>query len=69
MLVNNNGTDLLRGHNLKAIASVHNTEARGWVESVGFKYISARSASEYEEKLVYFVSSEVDAPLFFEVFC
>ena len=69
MLVNNNGTDLLRGHNLKAIASVHNTEARGWVESVGFKYISARSASEYEEKLAYFISDEVDSPLFFEVFC
>lgn len=69
LMVNNNGTDLLRGHNLKAIASVHNTEARGWVESTGFEYICARTKEEYEEKLRYFVSNEPQRALFFEVFC
>lgn len=69
LLVNNNGTGLLRGHNLKGIASVHNTEAKNWVESTGFDYISARTKEEYEEKLRYFVSGEPPKALFFEVFC
>ena len=68
MLVNNNGTDLLRGHNLKAISSVHNTEARGWVETVGFEYISARTQAEYDKKLEYFLSTKPNRPVFFEVF-
>ncbi len=69
LMVNNNGTDLLRGHGLRAISSVHNTEARGWVESTGFKYMEAHTKEEYEDKLRYFVSNESDKPLFFEVFC
>ena len=69
LMVNNNGTGLLRGHKLKGITSVHNTSAKGWVESTGFKYISASSKEEYEDKLRYFLSTESDAPLFFEVFC
>ncbi len=69
LLVNNNGTGLLRSHNLRAISSVHNTEAKGWVESTGFEYMSARSPEEYEEKLKYFLSTEPQKALFFEVFC
>ncbi|MGN0596901.1 MAG: 2-succinyl-5-enolpyruvyl-6-hydroxy-3-cyclohexene-1-carboxylic-acid synthase [Ruminiclostridium sp.] len=69
LMVNNNGTGLLRGHGLWAISSVHNTKAKGWVESTGFEYISAKTAEEYEEKLKYFVSNESENPLFFEVFC
>ncbi|MBQ7003639.1 MAG: 2-succinyl-5-enolpyruvyl-6-hydroxy-3-cyclohexene-1-carboxylic-acid synthase [Oscillospiraceae bacterium] len=69
MMINNNGTSLLRAHNLKAILSVHNTKAQGWVESTGFDYISAHSKEEYEEKLKYFVSEQPEKALFFEVFC
>ncbi len=69
LMVNNNGTGLLRGHNLKGITSIHNTSAKGWVESVGFKYISARTKEEFDEKLPYFIDRNSDAPLFFEVFC
>lgn len=69
LLVNNNGTGLLRSHNLRAISSVHNTEAKGWVESTGFEYMSARTPEEYEEKLKYFLSTEPQKALFFEVFC
>ena len=64
LMVNNNGSGLLRGHKLEAITSVHNTSAKGWVESTGFKYISASSKEEYEEKLKYFLSAESEAPLF-----
>lgn len=69
LLINNSGTDLLRNHNLKAIRSAHHTSARGWVETVGFKYINAHTREEYLEKLNYFLSAESDKALFFEVFC
>lgn len=69
LLVNNNGSGLLRGHNLKGITSAHNTSARGWVESTGFEYISAATREEYNEKIRYFISDESKKPLFFEVFC
>ena len=70
LLVNNNGTGLLRGHNLKAVSSVHNTGAEGWVRSTGaFEYISASSKEEFAEKFEYFMSDKSDRALFFEVFC
>lgn len=69
LLVNNNGTGLLRGHRLQAVSSVHNTSAEGWVRSTGFEYISARSIEEYNEKLKYFVSNKPEKALLFEVFC
>lgn len=69
LLVNNNGTGLLRGHNLSAVSSVHNTSAEGWVKSTGFDYISAHTKEEYKQKLKYFLSNESEKALFFEVFC
>ncbi len=69
LLVNNGGSGLLGGHGLKAIRAAHSTEAKGWVESVGFEYISARDEKEYEEKLNYFLSDKPQKALFFEVFC
>lgn len=69
LLVNNNGTGLLRGHNLKNISSIHNTTAKGWVESTGFEYICANSKEEFDNKLVYFLSTEPQKALFFEVLC
>ena len=69
LLVNNNGTGLLRGHNLKGISSVHNTTAKGWVESTGFKYMSADTKEEFDKKLPEFLSPDSKDPLFFEVLC
>ena len=69
LMVNNNGSGLLRGHNLKAVSSVHNTSAEGWVRSTGFEYICARNQGEFDEKLNYFMSDKSEKPLFFEVFC
>ncbi len=67
LMVNNNGTDLLRGHNLKGVSSVHNTEAKNWVESTGFEYISARNKADFEKKLKYFISDKPNKAVFFEV--
>ncbi len=69
LLVNNNGTGLLRGHNLKGISSVHNTVAQGWVQSTGFHYLSAHSKEEFDAILPKFLSKEANGPLFFEVLC
>ena len=69
LLVNNNGTDLLRSHNLKAVSSVHNTIAEGWVKSTGFDYISARTPEEFDKNLPYFLSDKPNKALFFEVIC
>lgn len=69
LLINNHGTDLLRSHNLKAISSVHNTSAKGWVESVGFEYLEAHTKEEFLEKLKYFLSRDAERALFFEIFC
>ena len=48
---------------------MHNTVAKGWVESTGFEYIDAKSKEDFDSKLRYFVDSTIDKPLFFEVFC
>ncbi len=70
MMINNNGTDLLRGHNLKAVSSVHNTLAEGWVRSnPGFEYVSARNPEEFEKVLRHFVSGDPQKAVFFEVIC
>ena len=48
---------------------MHNTSAKGWVESTGFKYISAKTDVEFNKMLDYFISDKPESPLFFEVFC
>lgn len=69
LLVNNNGSGLLRNHNLKAVTSKHDTTAEGWVRSTGFEYMSAHSKEELDEKLKIFMSDKGNKPLFLEVFC
>ena len=69
LMVNNNGSGLLRGHKLKGITSKHDTSAKGWVESTGFKYMSASNMDEFQKLLPEFLDEKSDAPLFFEVLC
>ena len=69
LMVNNNGSGLLRGHNLRAVTSEHNTSAEGWVRSTGFEYMSARNPDELDKMLKRFLDPDVKAPLFLEVFC
>ena len=69
MLFNNNGAGLLRHHKSKAITYTHNTQARAWVESVGFKYLSSTNKEEFDSALKEFLSDKSDKAIFFEVFC
>ena len=39
-----------------------------WVESIGFKYLSARTKEEYDAALQEFLSEDSDCPIFLEVF-
>lgn len=69
LLVNNSGSGLLRGNNLKGITSEHHTSAKEWVEKCGFKYISATNPNEFNDILPMFIDTRIKAPLFWEVFC
>jgi 2-succinyl-5-enolpyruvyl-6-hydroxy-3-cyclohexene-1-carboxylate synthase len=73
LLINNGGGSEFylwdRESNLDLhIAAKHNNEAKGWIEQVGFKYISAHSQEEYLSNIDYFVSDESERPIVFEVF-
>lgn len=75
MLNNNEGAALFHfnqgGHYPslnKNVAAEHFATAKGWVESMGFNYISARNKEEFDSRLNKFMTSESDRPIFFEVF-
>ena len=46
----------------------HFTSAKGWVESRGFRYLSARTKEELDAHLPEFVTAESDQPVCLEVF-
>lgn len=69
MLCNNSGTNLLRHLKSDAITHAHTISAKGWVESVGFEYITANTKEEFDRQLQYFVSDDANNAIFWEVFC
>ena len=69
LMVNNNGTGLLRSHNLSNIDSRHNTTAKGWIESNNIKYICASTKEEFDDRMDYFLNDKSEDAIFFEVFC
>jgi len=50
------------------VSAGHVTSAQGWVESLGFRYISARTAAECDAALDVLTSSEEPGPVLVEVF-
>ena len=50
------------------VAAEHFAKAKGWVESQGFKYLSASNKEEFDENLKEFLATDCDKPIFFEVF-
>lgn len=50
------------------IGCAHHISAKGWAESVGYKYIFANSAESLKESLNLFVSREHEKPVLMEVF-
>lgn len=76
MLINNGGgaimyaplKDEIRKTLLDHVSAGHSTSAKGWVESLGFKYLSAHNASEVDSVMNEFLNMNSKAPLFLEVF-
>lgn len=50
------------------IGASHNQNAEGWVKSLGFKYLSASTKEEFDEKIKEFVSLDTDEAIVFEIF-
>jgi len=75
LLSNNEGGETFYWNNARDIDTVslhtaaeHFTEAKGWVESRGFKYLSARNKEEFDTLLPEFMSEDTEGPIFFELF-
>lgn len=68
MMINNGKAGLLAHHGVKAITQPFTATAEGWVKSLGFTYLSSSNMTEYKDNLDKFVSTEVNEPIFFEVF-
>lgn len=75
LLINNGGGaefHIVPSHNeLKTIdlhiGAAHKQNAQGWIESLGFEYISANENEDFNDKLKYFVLKK-NNPIVFEVF-
>lgn len=67
MMINNNGTDLLRHHSSPSVTHEHSTTAEGWVTSLGFEYLFSYSKDDFDTNIKRFCSNE-NTPMFFEVF-
>lgn len=52
----------------KYISARHTSTAKGWVESCGFKYLTASTRKEFDSAIVEFTSEESDRPVLLEVF-
>lgn len=76
MLINNGGGGVMyaplndkKRKTLPAhVAAAHSLSARGWVESLGFKYIVANSKEEVDAGVRELLNAESDRPVFMEVF-
>jgi len=76
LLINNGGGALMYGplnDELRKtlpphIGAGHQMSAKGWVESRGFKYLSATSKEEVDETIKILCDTETEQPIFVEVF-
>ncbi|MFV0590282.1 MAG: 2-succinyl-5-enolpyruvyl-6-hydroxy-3-cyclohexene-1-carboxylic-acid synthase [Draconibacterium sp.] len=74
LLNNRGGAEFQRNHGKSLIPTIdlhtsarHSIVAKGWAESVGFKYLSANSEPEYSSNLKVFMKPS-NNPVLFEVF-
>lgn len=76
LLINNGGGAVMYGplnEELRKtlpphIGAGHQISAKGWVESRGFKYLSASSKEEVDEAIKILCDTETEQPIFVEVF-
>ena len=76
MLINNQGggvmyaplNDKMRQTLPEHVAAAHKCSAKGWVESIGFKYLSAHNKKDIEEGVRQLLDQSIQQPVFLEVF-
>jgi len=76
LLINNEGGSVIHmafnkkiGQTLSAYTSAgHRTSAKGWVESLGIKYISATNQKEVDEGIQILTDTSANVPMLLEVF-
>lgn len=76
LLINNGGgavmygplNDEMRKTLPPHVAAGHHTSAKGWVESLGFKYISANNKEEVDKAIEQLCDINLDQPIIVEVF-
>lgn len=73
MMINNHGGNEFFLQPLKpttpqGLGASHVNNAKGWVESVGFKYLSASNEEDFQVAIKEFVRTNRDEPVFLEVF-
>ena len=77
LLINNCGGAILNFGSYKTVnvpdclvntAAAHETSAKGWVESQGFKYLCANNQEEFDRAIDEFVVTNSKQPILFEVF-
>ena len=75
LLYNNEGGGTFHWNNARGIDTLtlhtsaeHFANAKGWVESLGFKYFSAKTKEEFDTYLPKFIEADSEHPICFEVF-
>lgn len=76
MLINNGGGGVMyaplsdeKRKTLPAhVAAGHSVSAKGWVESLGFLYLSAHNKEEVDNAIATLLDTSIDRPVFLEVF-
>ena len=67
LMNNDGGAGFLRHFATGGITQAHQAVAKGWVESLGFRYLCAHNREEFDALLPEFVAEQSDKPIFFEV--
>ncbi|MDY6131350.1 MAG: 2-succinyl-5-enolpyruvyl-6-hydroxy-3-cyclohexene-1-carboxylic-acid synthase [Prevotella sp.] len=52
----------------QGLGAKHNNSAKGWVESCGFRYLTASNQGEFDNNIKEFVKENQEKPVVFEVF-
>lgn len=75
LLYNNEGGETFHWNAAKEIDTLslhtsagHFSTAKGWVESRGFRYLTAKTKEEFDKLLPEFMIAQSETPIFFEVF-
>ncbi len=73
LLINNHGGNEFYQQPLvpttpQGLGASHLNSAKAWAESVGFRYLTADNKDSFDKQLEFFIKSQQDQPILFEIF-